>query len=287
MVKKGFRKSIFDLESRVDLVEELHDLREDMKNTIVSCNEVKSKAVISILDESITDWPYREGSSSIHLYMRKRLYSEYPRLLFPEDENAVFYFELYLNLLHWAPEHYNGKPDPFDLILKNPPLEESLKRFIENITFVLEKCNMNVREDKVNAFPQYIITKRDAQVDTTIDIVPELSEVLLSYLDIRNQHDEVFKKNAIKTIADYLEPKRKTFKGTGYSGLCDYVFYAFNRLGIRHNNKEQVTLKKSERMKLYDVLFRMTMHLIQKEKMDECMSFIEAIKTGSDSGESL
>ena len=282
MAKNELRKSLFDLERRLNLVDEFHEIQEDMKRSYVLVATIRRpQTVYSVIEESISDWPFRAGAPSVYSYMTKRLYDKNSRALYSNEEISVYYFELYLNLLYWAPRHFEGITDPFDINLSNSTIEKSLKRYVENITYVLEQCNMKVREDKTERFPKYIITKRDAVVDSTLDVVPELSEILLSYQDIRNQHDEQFKKNAIKSIADYLEPRRKSFKGTGYSGLCDNVFYAFNCIGIRHNNEKQVTLRKTERMKLYDSLFSMCLHLIQKEKMDENMKYIEDIKAQS------
>lgn len=273
------RKSIFDLECRVDLGEEFKEILEDLQKSKITVR-LKTTTVFAAMDESIKDWPYRNGSYTISSYMNKRLYDSNFNQLFSEDENVLYYLELYTNLLHWIPKHYELMADPFDIHIGGPPMRLLLERFLENISYVLEQCNLRVREIETSVFPKYVITKRDADVDTTIDIAPELSEVLLSYLDIRNMADEEFKKNAIKTIADYLEPKRHSFDGTGYRGLCDDVFYAFNGLSIRHNNDTQVKLKKADRMKLYDALFRMSLHLIQKERMDEYRGFIQGIKNG-------
>ena len=277
--KTSMRKSIFDLECRVDFGEEFKDIIGDLQNSKISVG-LRTTAVFAALEESIKDWPYRSGSSSILSYMKKRLYGSNSKQLFSDEEIALYYLELYINLLHWVPKHYDMMADPYDLHIGGLPISASLDRFIEDISFILEQCNMRVREVQSPVFPKYVITKRDADVDATIDVAPELSEVLLSYLDIRNAKDEEFKKSAIKIIADYLEPKRHSFDGTGYKGLCDDVFYAFNGISVRHNNAKQVSLKKADRMKLYDALFRMSLHLIQKERMDEYRGFIKEIKNG-------
>lgn len=273
------RKSIFDLERRIDLNREILEFETDIKRSTVLVNAMSSRAVINVLNESIQDWPYREGARSVSSYFEKKFYDLNMNLLFSEEERAVFRFELYINLLYWAPSHFNALADPFDFNLHSIPLDQSLGVFIENITFLLEKINMKVRKIETSVCPKYVITKRDADVDLTIEAAPELSELLLSYLDFRNQNDENFKKNTIKAIADYLEPMRGEFKGTGYRSLSDDVFKAFNILSIRHNNSKQKEVKQKDRIKLYDALFRMSLHLIQKNRVDECQSFVQSILT--------
>ena len=277
--KQKLRKSIFDIECRVDLLDEYREIREDMANTKIAINKLKTKTVLAALDESIKDWPYRAGASSILSFMEKRCYDKNFKPLFTEEEIVLYYLELYYNLLCWAPEHYESVSDAFDLRIGQRTISDSLRRFIENISYSLEQCNMRVREIEMSYFPQYIISKRDASVDLTIEAAPELADILLSYLDIRNQRDEKFKKAAIKAIADYLEPKEKCYRGTGYSSLCSDVFNAYNNLSIRHNNKRQKPVKKGDRIKVYDALFRMSLHLIQKEKIDADQLFVKSILT--------
>lgn len=275
--KQILRKSIFDLERRMDLLDEFREIRDDMANTKIAINKLKTETVLAALDESIKDWPYRAGASSIISFIEKRCYDKELKPFFTEEEIALYYLELYYNLLCWAPEHFESVSDAFDLRIGQRPISDSLRRFLENISYSLEQCNMRVREIEMTYFPQYIISKRDASVDSTLEVAPELSDVFLSYLDIRNQKDEKFKKNAIKSIADYLEPKEKSFKGTGYSSLCNDVFNAFNNLTIRHNNNRQKTVRKADRIKVYDALFRMSLHLIQKEQIDEDQLFVKSI----------
>ena len=130
--------------------------------------------------------------------------------------------------------------------------------------------NMRVRRISAKEPPQYVISKRNANVDAVIDAAPELSDALLSYLDVRNQNDEAAKKTVLKAAADYLEDmhKAKHYKGTMYAGLEDAIFIVFNKAGIRHGDKKQWKLKKSERMKLYDQTFKAVIHLLQGEDID-------------------
>ena len=140
--------------------------------------------------------------------------------------------------------------------------------------------NMRVRKITMKGTPQYVISKRDAQVDAVIEAVPELSEVLLSYLDVRNRNDEDAKKAVLKAIADYLEQRRKDnyYKGTEYNSLCEDLFTVFNNASIRHQNKQQWKLKTSARITLYDQTFKAAIHLLQKEDVDAFQAAVKDVK---------
>lgn len=98
---------------------------------------------------------------------------------------------------------------------------------------------------------------------------------------VRNEKDEKFKKSELKFIADYLEPKRKEFKGTSYNGLCDDVFFAFNKCNIRHNNDAQIKMKKSDRMKMYDDTFKMCLILVQVQEVTKYAEKVKGLKESS------
>ena len=247
------RKSIFDLERRITLPEEYANIVSTIKG-------------ISIVLECIKTWPYRQASSDIESYANKLGFSAFQA---SSDDDMLYSMELFLNLLHWVPEHESKTRSPLEIGLEAlTPSDIACKSCIEDIEWVLEKINMHVRENNDYSTTMYTIGKRDVDVDAVIEMVPDLSEQLLSYLDVRNQKDETVKRGVLKAIADYLEPKRKKYNGTPYSGLCDDLFVVFNKCSIRHS-KDQWKLRKIERMKIYDQAFKASIHLIQAEEIKQ------------------
>lgn len=216
-----------------------------------------------MLNDCIKTWPYRQGTNSIPSYASAKGFDIFDI----DDETEILYnYELFLNLLHWAPTYDQRRVDLFSINDSSTIIEECV-RCIENIEYKLEMVNMRVREVITGETPQYVISKRDANVDAVIEAVPELSEVLLSYLDVRNRNDEDAKKAVLKTIADYLEDRHKSkyYKETMYASLEDNIFTVFNKAGIRHGDKKQWNLHKPARMKLYDQTFKAVIHLLQME----------------------
>lgn len=255
------RKTIFDLERRRDLLADYSSIIDDIKTTGVTTKYHSFAKLINLLNDSIKTWPYRQAAVSIDSYANAHGFA----FVDPKKSSDIIYdYELLVNLLHWASECDKNTRDLFALNEQANVSEECL-RCIENIEYNLEMVNMRIRKINSGSVPKYVVSKRDAQVDAVLESVPELSEALLSYLDVRNEHDEQAKKSVLKAIADFLEPKRKSYNKTKYNELCENLFTVFNKASIRHNNSEQWKLRKAERIKLYDQTFKAAVHLLQME----------------------
>ncbi len=270
------RKTIFDLERRTDLASDFRFTVTDLEKTNVTTKSLGNLSLKQLLNDCIKTWPYRQGASSIPSYASVKGFDIYN----VDDEMDILYnYELFLNLLHWAPIYDANRADmlSFD---DSSTVKEECARCIENIEYKLEMGNMRVREITTGETPQYIISKRDANVDAVLEAVPELSEALLSYLDVRNRNDENAKKAVLKAIADYLEQKRKDkcYHGTEYNRLCENLFAVFNNASIRHKNSWQWKLNMSERIKLYDQTFKAAVHLMQKEDVDLFNNMVSDLK---------
>ena len=263
---KKERKTIFDLERRIDLSEEYDEIYADITEHI------------NVVYDSIRTWPYRHATSDVETYAQKHGFSFNHA---ESDEDILYSLELMLNLLHWVPTHRKKLSGISTLdLVEGLNVTEECKRCIENIEYLLEGVNMQIHVTNGEEAAMYTLRKRDVDVDTVIEIIPELSDVLLSYLDIRNQKDEAAKIAILKRIADYLEPlrKRKEYKSTPYSQLCEDLFTVFNKCKIRHNNTDQWSLKKPERMKLYDQTFKAAIHLLQSSEADQFKKSVADLK---------
>ena len=270
----NIRKTIFDLERRCNLPAEFENIQTDLKRTTISSNVIKRTRLYLLLDDCIKLWPYREAATDINTYADSHGFLHYSDT---DDDKMLYYLELYLNLLHFAPSYEERFARTFDLTwMDGSTIDLECKRCIENIEFLLERLNMRVRKKDAKPTPQYVISKRDAQVDAVIEAVPDLSEALLSYLDIRNQNDMGVKEAVLKVIADYLEDRHREnyYKGTMNSGLERDLFTVFNNVDVRHSGKKQWKLRKPAQMKLYDQTFKAAIHLLQ---MEDVKSFINTV----------
>ena len=270
------RKTIFDLERRNNLVSDFNWTVIDLEKTKVTLQSNDSMSLKQLLNECIRTWPYRQGANSISSYASTLGFDIYDT---DKEVDILYNYELFLNLLHWAQTYNKNKTDMFSFCVSSN-VNEECTRCIENIEYKLEMVNLRVRKVTVEETPQYVISKRDVQVDAAIEAVPELSDALLSYLDVRNRNDEDAKKAVLKTIADHLEQKRKDkcYQGTEYNRLCENLFTVFNNASIRHKNAKQWKLKKADRIKLYDQTFKAAIHLLQKEDVDSFNSIVSELK---------
>ena len=255
------RVNIFDLERRVDLQQEYAEMVSTFANNSISTRNMSSIRVDRLMDLVIKEWPYREAATTVNSYLAKKGIGG--KAL--SDSDILCIFELWINLLHWAPVYDSNKDNEFSIAFYK--LADTVQ-YIENIEYILEKLNFSIRKiTNKKAFPQYVISKRDAHVNAAIEAVPELSETLLSYMDIRNKDSVDFKREALREIGFYFDNKKDVFKGTEYNGLYDTLTYALNNFGVRHNNEKQVPFSPSQRKTMYDKVFKLALFLMQVDEI--------------------
>ena len=273
------RNNIFNVERRVDFSKEYNGFFEDVSKTKITTKMHGDITVMRFLERCIRFWPYRCGANSIDSYLKAIAVD----ITKPTCENDLLQImELLINLLHWAPyqDVQDDEECEFELVFKKNLIENESERLLLNAAYILEKgCNMMVREIQDGKNKQYVITKRDAQVDAAIAAAPELSEALLGYLDIRNKDNNDFKKAALLTIYNYMEPKRKVYKGLSCGTISEEFFTAMNQLNIRHKSDSQITIPNRSKRVVYDKLFRMAIYILQAEDAHTYKEEIKKLRT--------
>ncbi|MBR0093078.1 MAG: hypothetical protein IJP92_15425, partial [Lachnospiraceae bacterium] len=252
----------------------------DINNSVVGTSTGNTMKVSIYLEHCMRFWPYRCGATGITEYLQAIGIDT--KNLQP-DRDGLLMMELYVNLLRWAPmqDFNDSRQDVISVSFKKNDVEKESERLIFNAKYILEQCcNMQVREvDGEYDFPQYRIYKRDAVVDDTAEEVPELSDILLGYLDIRNADSREYKEAALTKIYGYLEPRRNELKGLGCGPVSEEFFACMNSFGIRHKTKTQVKIHYSKRNTIYDKLFKMALYVLQtttiKQLKDEMMKLRE------------
>lgn len=277
---KDQRTSIFTIERRKNFSESFTKFYEDLQTLVNTSSGVKYK-IIDYLNYCIRYWPHRCGATGLDDYMREIgvdiTHAE-------ENKDLLLILELLINLLHWAPKQNTNDCSGFDISFIKNEVKNEAERLIENTEYLLEQCcNMTVREVDDDEFPKYYITKRSAQVDAAVEMVPDLSDVLLGYWDIRNADDSAYKEKALIAIYGYLEPKRKGYNGTSCSTICEEFFACMNSFGIRHKTKNQVGINYVERNDIYDKLFYMALYVLQSENVNEFKDEMKALRESSKS----
>ena len=108
--------------------------------------------------------------------------------------------------------------------------------------------------------------------------VPEQSETLLSYLDIRNQNDVEFKKAALTAVYGYMEPHRKEYKALACSTVSEEFFTSMNTFGIRHNTKSKIRLSSKKKIAVCDKLFMMAVYVLQTGDVNEYKNELKELR---------
>ena len=273
------QNSIFTIERRVDFIIEFRVFFEDIVETKVTTKMLGNITFMNYLDRCIRYWPYRNGANSIDAYLKAiNVDMTNPKC----DKDLFLIMELIINLLHWAP-HQDFADDQeceFDLAFKKNRVRIESERLLTNAAYILEKgCNMMIREISDGKNTQYVITKRDSDVDAAITSVPMLSDVLLGYLDVRNAEDLEYKESSLLSIYSFMEPKRYKYKSISCGSISEEFFIAMNQLGIRHKTDSQITIPSRSKRIVYDKLFRMAIFVLQAEKANQFKEDIKQLRT--------
>lgn len=259
--------SIFTIERRKNFPEAVSKFFEDLQSTVTTSTGDRYK-MFDYLNRCLRYWPHRCGATGIDDYLKGiGVDITKPK----EDKELLLAMELMINLLHWAPKQDSNDDQnmDFSLSFKKNDVENEAERLIGNAEYLLEQCcNMTVREVADERFPKYLITKRNARVEGAVLAAPELSNVLLGYLDIRNSDNIDYKKNALTTIYSFMEPHRKEYKALACSAVSEEFFTSMNSFGIRHNSKSQVRMQTKRKMTVCDKLFMMAVYTLQTEEVN-------------------
>ena len=190
-------------------------------------------------------------------------------------------------------KRYTNESDAFNDILKLIQLILNIKLFLENyyedigdyvifdnINKILEKINYEIyqEEDRILLIPKNIEVLE--AINTT---TKELKLLLVEYLNFEIIDDVLAKKRILNDISFELEHKRKDYNQINKS-LTENIFHLFNKINIRHNNKEgkrknEVVSKMNDKELIYwyDKTYDMIIYLINQEKNNKNMREVKEL----------
>ena len=206
-------------------------------------------------------WEYRDTYTELEDYLEfiginESMLNGYCKI---GEETFLNFLELLINLMQTMDKNINTNNIDF----KNLKVKSILPH---NIPLILEKMNYEVYDD----IDKKCIRKRDSDVDSILDLVPEdISLLLLSYNDIRNNNIDS-KKTILKKIDLYIDSNKQKYKSIGKE-LLDSIDTIVNKMGINHKPDESPynKLTETELCVWYDKCFKMMIHLIRTEEIIE------------------
>lgn len=277
--KKSLKRlSIFNIERRMDFISSYERFINDLKNTVVDPHRQSNMAMMRYLEHCLKYWPYRQSASSIKEYLSQiDVDMDNPK----SELEYLLIMELFINLLHYVHVVEKMAYGSLSFVMEPPRIDQEADRLIQNAEYFLEQCcNMRVRVECKEGIetPQYYISKRNERVDATVSLVPELADVMLGYLDVRNEDDRAYKKQALLEIYDYMEPKRDDYKGGIASSISEEFFASMNRLEIRHNRDSQIKIHYSKKNAVYDKLFFMSIYVLQSGEVSKMKDELKSLR---------
>lgn len=252
------RKSIFDLEIRINIDYEYDILKNILFEADAFFYQGNHYSLYSLLNEEIFPiWKYKGVFVDFDDFCNRLGIDLSRHSCFEED--FLYLIELLINLWYLV-EH---KLEPEYEKYFNKKVTGYMRN---NLPLVVEKLNYKI----VNENDKFKLIKRDPDVDSIIDIVPSsFASLLLEYNDIRNNNIKD-KKRILKELDLYIEENLKNHKGNPvYESIGSIV----NNLGINHPIKKKFQeLSEEELCVWYDKCFKLMIHLIRS---DEAKKIIE------------
>ncbi len=254
------RNSIFEIENRIDIVNEFKKIMKTLYHANVLIYDGRQMALYDFLDNYVFSyWKYRDTFMNVHEYM------EHIGIPFTSNYSEALNEEVFLNLLEFLLNIWKVAKKVVDFKDITVVYNAQFDIVDHNIPLLLEKLNYKA----VNIKDKVLIVKRDPDVDSVLDIVPKnISSLLLSYYDIRN-NKITSKKKILKDLDLYIEENKKIYTGLN-NPTYETIEAIINGLGINHPiHKEFEDMSIPELCNWYDKCFKAMIHLIRCEAINK------------------
>lgn len=143
----------------------------------------------------------------------------------------------------------------------------------QNIEIILQKTNqklVNISSDKRDI--KLIVVLDDEFVTSAAELILPDDETLalsvLGYSHYSHKDDIVSKRNILKQLANYVEPKLKKQKDSN-------IGFALNNWNVRHNNDNELNVTDEQLNEMYDKLYRDILYYLlgaEHREFDELVS---------------
>lgn len=264
--------SIFELEKRFDLEKEFEKISNDLilrENIWLTNGMYETYKYISfekLINNSILRFPGNKSSRSLNEY-----FLEYRIDDMPLKEGILMKVDFFINYILWM-------KDSDDFTFSDDSFAKGIIPILNNCKYIIEELNYTLIKDK-NAkynYPQYIIVKRDYDVDSVLSqFSSDLRVQLLTYLDFRNENDLRYKESVIYNLYKDLESREDELKVQQNDKLYNDTKFALNY--PRHHRDSSLNEKK--RIELCDKAFYMYIHLIRSKLIRQYQEDIKVLKS--------
>lgn len=242
--------NIFEIESRIHLESEYVRIKEYIKfDSFKHINSSYEDKFFNVVDRYFHSWKYRRTALDTRQYLDILLSSGN----YEQKDIILIELQLIYNLCYFLiKEEYviGNQSSPYMTL-------------IENIQRVLEGINMS---PEIKNDDQIIFVKRDPDVDSVLQYIANEENTkiaILEYNDFLIREDIDRKREILRNIYAYIENNKQKYKNHNNTIFSDIGFLV-NSFSIRHNDLKQKAIhNKNELLDIYDLTFKMMLHLIR------------------------
>lgn len=250
------RKSIFDLEMRINIDYEYDVLKDILFERDSFFYQGSHYSLYSLLNEEIFPiWKFKGVFVNFDDFCNRLGIDLSRHSCFEED--FLYLLELLINLWYLTEQ----KLDPEYETYFN---KKVLGYMRTNLPLIIEKMNYKI----INENDKFRLVKRDSDVDSVLDVVPDnYASLLLDYNDIRNNTIKS-KKTILKELDLYLEKNKKAYQEVD-KDTYNTIQVIVNKMGVNHPLKEEpfITFNEEKLIGWYDKCFKLIIHLIRKKEI--------------------
>lgn len=209
-------------------------------------------------------WPHRyTATNASDFFDLLELHTKVEEM---NNTEYFYYLQFIYDFVMWVASHYydadiygiNFNKKIFDLFINN---QDEFDLITTNIKIIMDFSNYSI--EKIN--DHYTFIKRDADTDSILSIIEnenDLRLALLEYNDFRIENDVEEKKKLIFKIYQFIELHKKDYQEKNNT-LYKSISHIVNNYKIRHSNSCQISLNDSDTIEVYDICFKMMIHLIR------------------------
>lgn len=253
------RKSIFDLEIRVNLNSEYQNLYKIlMEKNALYYSRWHYSLYQFINDEVFPLWANKGLFVDFDDFLNKIGINFTENIC--DEEKFLYLLEALINLWPIACKR-------LDFVT----YEDSFsKRVLGYMNMYIPKLIEQLNYTIINKNGRKLIIKRDSDVDSILEIVPEnCAQLMLDYNDIRNNNIES-KITILKKLDKYIEENKTVYKSINtdtYNSIQTIV----NKMGINHPLSEEPfkSFSTDELINWYDKCFKLIIHLIRQKEVND------------------
>lgn len=250
-------RGIFDIEVRIDYVKEFHKMVNSFHHidNTTYCRGCYYSLISAINQVGFKKWPYRGTALTCEEYLENiGIASYYFKSNIHIEKNLfLLYIQFIYNIVSFcAANNYISTSD------------EEILALISNLGLIAEKMNYQF----VEVDDKYLLIKRDASVDSVLEVVDEdISKLLLEYNDFNVSNNIIRKSEILKSLDKFIEKEQSEYSKIDKDSYSSWG-YILNNFGINHKiNDKYKSMTEKDLLIWYDKAFLLAIHMIRLKKI--------------------